>query len=102
MKRNIDVAIVTIAKEEAERQLNELAKSEKMVEWLKNRFPNYVIGGPLPENCILLPEDELLYNELKAVGIDSEVIPWNQPGFNWSTPKLCIIRSAWDWHKYPI
>lgn len=45
----------------------------------------------------LSPDDQPLLEELRRRGLKSEPVVWNAPGFDWSQPKLCILRNTWDY-----
>ena len=41
--------------------------------------------------------DQPLLAALAAEGLSSGVVRWDDPGFDWSTPGLCLLRSPWDY-----
>lgn len=44
-------------------------------------------------------KDELLLIEaLGKRGLRAELAVWDDPDINWSAPKVCVIRSTWDYH----
>ena len=45
----------------------------------------------------LSPDDQPLLEELRRRGLKAEPVVWNAPGFDWSQPKVCVLRSTWDY-----
>lgn len=43
------------------------------------------------------PDDELLLGALADAGATTAYVAWDDPGFDWSTPDVCVIRSTWDY-----
>jgi hypothetical protein len=44
------------------------------------------------------PDDEPLRAALSAHGLRVEAVPWDAPAFDWSGPKISLLRSTWDYH----
>jgi glutathione synthase/RimK-type ligase-like ATP-grasp enzyme len=44
------------------------------------------------------PDDEPLARTLAARGIACAPVPWDTPGFDWSKPRIALLRSPWDYH----
>jgi len=44
------------------------------------------------------PDDEPLLAALAALGITSGPVPWDDPDFDWSAPRIALLRSTWDYH----
>lgn len=53
-----------------------------------------VTCAELPE---LDPDDRLLAPALAAIGIDSEVVSWDDPGADWQAYDLVAVRNTWDY-----
>lgn len=45
------------------------------------------------------PDDRLLLEALRVRGIAAGAAVWDDPSFDWSRPRLCVIRSTWDYHQ---
>ena len=45
----------------------------------------------------LSADDRLLFDALIRAGVETEPAVWEDPHYDWATPKLCVIRSAWDY-----
>jgi hypothetical protein len=52
----------------------------------------------LPE---LTPDDRLLLEPLRQVGIEARAIVWDAPGVKWAALDVAVIRSTWDYHTRP-
>jgi hypothetical protein len=50
----------------------------------------------------LTPDDRLLIEPLRAVGIEALALPWDAPGIDWTAFDGAVIRSTWDYHARPI
>ncbi|MEO7019492.1 MAG: hypothetical protein ABI234_05020 [Ktedonobacteraceae bacterium] len=52
--------------------------------------------------CTTLPnldaDNALLIPALAERGLRAQPIVWNDPSMDWSTPKVTVIRSTWDYH----
>ena len=46
----------------------------------------------------LAPDDRPLVTALEALGLEPEVVVWDDPDVDWSTARLCVIRTVWDYH----
>jgi glutathione synthase/RimK-type ligase-like ATP-grasp enzyme len=46
------------------------------------------------------PDDELLLGALADAGATTAYVAWDDPGFDWSEPDLCVIRSTWDYTSH--
>jgi hypothetical protein len=44
------------------------------------------------------PDDEPLVRALAARGISAAPVPWDAAGFDWSEPRIALLRSTWDYH----
>jgi hypothetical protein len=44
------------------------------------------------------PDDVPLLEALLAEGLSAAPVPWDEPGFDWSKPRVCLLRSTWDYH----
>ncbi len=45
-------------------------------------------------------EEEILLGELRKIGLSGISVAWDDPEFDWSTCKLAVVRSTWDyWHR---
>jgi hypothetical protein len=48
------------------------------------------------------PDDRLLLQELRRRGLTASIEIWNDPRADWSSSRICILRSTWDYHRrYP-
>lgn len=51
--------------------------------------------------CQTIPEPDvdepLLMSALAAAGIDAHLVPWDDPGVDWGTFDLTVIRSTWNY-----
>ena len=45
------------------------------------------------------PDDRLLAHELRSRGASVAIATWSDPDVDWSTSRLCILRSTWDYHR---
>jgi len=49
----------------------------------------------------VLLEDRLLQEALKKLGYNVSIVEWSNPEFDWSSPRICVFRSIWDYfHRY--
>ena len=46
----------------------------------------------------LAADDALLIPALAERGLRARPVIWNDPGMDWSAPKVTVIRSTWDYH----
>lgn len=46
-------------------------------------------------------DDEIAVAELLRRGYDAAEVPWSDPGVDWSTYDLVIVRTTWDYHLRP-
>ena len=46
-------------------------------------------------------DDEIPVAELLRRGFDAAEVPWSDPGVDWSTYDLVIVRTTWDYHLRP-
>jgi hypothetical protein len=46
----------------------------------------------------LAEDDQILLDALRRRGLSVQPAIWDDPQFDWSTPKLAVIRSTWDYH----
>ncbi len=44
------------------------------------------------------PDDEPLVPALAALGVTAAPVPWDDPDFDWSAPRIALLRSTWDYH----
>jgi hypothetical protein len=44
------------------------------------------------------PDDLPLARALAAGGIACGPVSWDAPGFDWSSPRIALLRSTWDYH----
>jgi len=44
------------------------------------------------------PDDSALLAALAARGFRAQAASWDDPDVDWAEPRLCIMRSAWDYH----
>lgn len=52
------------------------------------------------ENVPLLdPDDRVLLEKLRARGFTVSVEVWSDPRVDWSSSRLCLLRSTWDYHS---
>ncbi|MEO7794185.1 MAG: hypothetical protein ABIV06_05370 [Thermoanaerobaculia bacterium] len=49
----------------------------------------------LPE---LFPDDQPLARALTAAGLDVGIVSWDDPGFDWSSTRMALLRSPWDYY----
>src|SRR3989338_11582261 len=50
----------------------------------------------------LTASDSLLLEPLKKAGFTVHVVPWDNPGIDWTEFGCLILRSCWNYHyKYP-
>lgn len=45
------------------------------------------------------PDDRLLLEALRVRGVDVRAAVWDDQALDWSRPRLCVIRSTWDYHQ---
>lgn len=45
------------------------------------------------------PDDRMLVDELRGRGLTVSVAVWNDPSVDWSSARLCLVRSTWDYHR---
>ncbi len=48
----------------------------------------------------LWSDDQLLQAALVRRGIDARPVVWNDPGVDWSSFSLVVVRSMWDYHRH--
>jgi glutathione synthase/RimK-type ligase-like ATP-grasp enzyme len=46
-------------------------------------------------------DDALLQTALSRSGVTTELVPWDDPAYDWSRPDLVLIRSTWDYPADP-
>ncbi|HYP41698.1 MAG TPA: hypothetical protein VEX13_15175 [Chloroflexia bacterium] len=46
----------------------------------------------------LAEDDQILLAALQRRGLSVQPAVWDDPRFNWSAPKMAVIRSTWDYH----
>lgn len=46
----------------------------------------------------LAPDDRPLVPALRALGLEPEVVVWDDPHVDWAAAPLCVIRTVWDYH----
>jgi hypothetical protein len=63
--------------------------------------PIDVVLVTYPELLDLFPDDRPLLAALRAVGHETAVVSWDDPGFDWSSARLAFLRSPWDYYKRP-
>lgn len=44
------------------------------------------------------PDDVLLADELSKRGFNTRAVVWDDPAIDWSSARVTIMRSAWDYH----
>ena len=49
----------------------------------------------------LWEDDEPLARALTERGATWRAVPWNAPGFDWSTARAVVLRSTWDYFRRP-
>lgn len=47
------------------------------------------------------PDDALLLTALHQQGISTDLVPWDDPAYDWSRPDLVLLRSTWDYPTRP-
>ncbi len=47
----------------------------------------------------LFPDDRPLAQALAAAGLDVGVVCWDDPGFDWSSTRIALLRSPWDYYR---
>ena len=56
-------------------------------------------------SCKELPEPDLdagpLEDALRAIGVTSQVVGWDDPQVRWSDPQAILIRSTWNYPQHP-
>lgn len=45
------------------------------------------------------PHDRPLWEALARHRVDAKLVSWSNPAFDWHTPKLCVLRTPWDYFK---
>lgn len=45
------------------------------------------------------PHDRPLWDALVRRNLTPKVVSWSDPGFDWAAPRLCLLRSTWDYFK---
>jgi glutathione synthase/RimK-type ligase-like ATP-grasp enzyme len=45
------------------------------------------------------PDDVPLFAAIEAEGLTSRLVAWDDPEFDWSEARVCLIRSTWDYHR---
>ena len=55
-------------------------------------------------SCARLPEPDPdaapLTGELTAAGISSQILAWDDPAVDWSSGRLTVLRSAWNYPQH--
>jgi glutathione synthase/RimK-type ligase-like ATP-grasp enzyme len=54
------------------------------------------------EHPAILPDDQLAADILRAHGVTVEHGVWNAPETDWSRFDAVVVRSPWDYYKYPL
>lgn len=54
----------------------------------------------LAERGDFVIDDDLAIAPLAERGIAVETIPWNEPGVDWASYALVVVRSTWDYQHY--
>jgi glutathione synthase/RimK-type ligase-like ATP-grasp enzyme len=47
------------------------------------------------------PDDALLQAALNRAGMVTDLVPWDDPNYDWSRPDLVLLRSTWDYPARP-
>jgi hypothetical protein len=45
------------------------------------------------------PDDRPLAAALRARGLDVGVVRWDDPGFDWASTRMALLRSPWDYYR---
>lgn len=68
---------------------------------MRRRTPPLIALATYPGNPELTADDALLIPELKRLGAGTTVVPWSDPGMDWSRCSAVVVRSTWDYHLDP-
>lgn len=49
----------------------------------------------------LFPDDRPLAAALRHAGLTTGVVSWDDPGFDWSSTRMALLRSPWDYYRRP-
>ena len=49
----------------------------------------------------LFPDDRPLRDALRGAGLEVGIVSWDDPEFDWATPRLTFLRSPWDYYRRP-
>lgn len=49
----------------------------------------------------LFPDDRPLATALREAGLETGVVSWDDPGFDWSSTRMALLRSPWDYYRRP-
>jgi hypothetical protein len=47
----------------------------------------------------MAPDDQLLQRALCEQGIPTQVVPWEDPSYDWSRSTLTVLRSTWNYYE---
>lgn len=47
----------------------------------------------------LFPDDRPLARALAAAGLEVGIVRWDDPAFDWSTTRIAMLRSPWDYYR---
>jgi hypothetical protein len=66
--------------------------------------PRYAANTAAPDDWYLgniLRDDGLLQAALTELGISTERVDWSKPDVDWSSYRLAVFRSTWDYfHRF--
>ncbi len=63
---------------------------------------NEMIALATSKNALELSEEDLtLVDTLGVLGVETKLVDWADPNFNWSRAGMVVIRSTWDYHLRP-
>ena len=62
-----------------------------------SRYVNPKENSDYISNVLL--EDQLVLNELKAQGIATKRVAWDDPDFDWRMAKYVVFRAVWDYFE---
>ena len=59
-----------------------------------------VLDTSLPHNPLTIEEDGLMIDALKAKGLVCRRVGWEDPDFDWSTTRLALIKTPWNYSDF--
>lgn len=64
-----------------------------------DRHNSDVIALATSKNALELSEEDFtLVDSLSVLGVETRLVDWRDPGFNWASAGLVVVRTTWDYH----